>query len=169
VARHIGDLITVRVIERMTIEDTQETTLERENAAALTTSQLPGNNRLPSAVGTPATGRLPGLSLSSNKEFEGEGEYQAENSATFTLSGRVIDVLENGNLVIEARRVMTFNEDRRVIRLTGICRTGDIDSTNSILSTKLHNFEVAVEGEGPLSRTQKEGWLGRVLDIVWPF
>jgi flagellar L-ring protein precursor FlgH len=78
-------------------------------------------------------------------------------------------VLENGNLVIEGRRIVRVNEDSKTIVVTGVIRTADVRSDNTVLSEKLHNFQVAIEGEGPLSRSQQEGWLGRLFDVVWPF
>ena len=100
IARTVGDLITVRVLENMTIEDSQDTELSRENDLSFGVNMIPGSNRLQAAVGSGAAGRLPGLDLTSDKEFEGEASYSASGRMLFTLSGRVIDVLDNGNLVI---------------------------------------------------------------------
>jgi flagellar L-ring protein precursor FlgH len=85
------------------------------------------------------------------------------------ITGRVTDVLDNGNLVIEGRRTMRVNADSKTIVVSGVIRTADIRSDNTIPSEKLHNFQVAIEGEGPLSRAQQEGWLARLFDVVWPF
>ena len=37
------------------------------------------------------------------------------------------------------------------------------------MSEKLHDFQVSIEGDGPLTRSQQEGWLGRLIDVLWPF
>ena len=84
------------------------------------------------------------------------------------ITGRVIDVLDNGNLVIQGRRTLTFGENIKVIRITGVVRTADLNSDNLVMSERIHNMQVAIEGEGPINRSQKEGFLGRLFDILWP-
>lgn len=169
VARTIGDLITVRVVETMTIQEKQETDLGRNNSMSVTPRLLPGSNRAPAAVGAGASGNLPGLDLSSQSRFSGEGEHSSSGRMLFTLSGRVVDVLDNGNMVIEARRQLRVHRDNKTVLLTGIVRPADIDPRNSIASTQIHNFHVSVEGEGPLTQQQQRGWLSRLIDAVWPF
>jgi len=61
------------------------------------------------------------------------------------------------------------NKDTKTILITGIIRTADVQANNTVLSEKLHNFQVSIEGEGPLTRANHEGWLGEILDILWPF
>ena len=50
-----------------------------------------------------------------------------------------------------------------------LIRTADIQANNTVLSEKLHNFQVSIVGEGPLNRSSREGFLGEILDILWPF
>ncbi|MFW5750513.1 MAG: flagellar basal body L-ring protein FlgH [Planctomycetota bacterium] len=168
VARRHGDLITVRIAETTTVNESTKTTRSRENTVDAGLSLLPGSNRLPAAAGEVASGRLPGVGFSSSKEYEGEGKLENTGTLRATVTGRVIDVLDNGNLVIEVRRTIRVKQDAKTILLSGICRTADISAGNVIMSEKLHNFQVALEGHGPLSRTEQEGWLSRLLDVLWP-
>jgi flagellar L-ring protein precursor FlgH len=85
------------------------------------------------------------------------------------ITGRVIDVLDNGNLLVEGRRSVKVGNDTKTILITGIIRTADIQANNTVLSEKLHNFQVSIVGEGPLNRSSREGFLGEILDILWPF
>ena len=169
VARKPGDLITVMVKETTTVVDSQKTSRTRENEVDASVAMLPSTTAIPAAVGSTTVGRLPALRASSTKEFEGEGKYTSQGEVRAVITGRVLDVLENGNLVIEGRRIVRVNEDSKTIVVTGVIRTADVRSDNTVLSEKLHNFQVAIEGEGPLSRSQQEGWLGRLFDVVWPF
>lgn len=163
VARQVGDLVTIRVIETMTVEEKMETDHSRDNAASVGIDQVPFTAR-----GTDGRA-LPGLGARSSKEFEGEGEIKGQGRMTFTISARVIDKLDNGNLVLEARRSLRINNDQKTVLLTGVCRRADIAADNVVASTKLHNFEVSVVGDGPLTRAQQQGLLGRLLDVIWPF
>ncbi len=168
VARGIGDLITIRVSETTAVNETARTTRSRESSADAGVRMLPGSNRLPPAVGSGASDRLPGLAYEAEKEFSGEGTMEQRGSFSTTVTGRVIDVLDNGNLVVQARRSIRVGRDVKTILLTGVCRTADINADNIIMSEKLHGFQVSLEGHGPLTRSQQQGWLSRLLDVIWP-
>ena len=169
VARRAGDLITILVKETTAVTDQQKTETSRENDISASVSMVPQSTALPAVQGQSTVGRLPALAARSAKEFEGEGKYKANSDVRATITGRVIDVLDNGNLLIEGRRLVKVNADSKTIVITGIIRTADIRSDNTVWSEKLHNFQVAIEGEGPLTRAQQEGWLGRIIDVLWPF
>lgn len=168
VARQIGDLITIRVSETTAVNETARTTRTRESSADAGVRMLPGSNRLPPAVGSGASDRLPGLAYEAEKEFSGEGSMEQRGSFSTTVTGRVVDVLDNGNLLVQARRSIRVGKDVKTILLTGICRTSDINADNIIMSEKLHGFQVSLEGQGPLNRSQQQGWLSRLLDVIWP-
>jgi flagellar L-ring protein precursor FlgH len=160
VARHVGDLLTILVRETTSVRESQETETGRTSSASVSGSITPPNH----SVATP----FPPLSYSSDSDFKGDGSYSQSGQITATITGRVIDVLDNGNLLVEARRVLRVGEDSKTIILSGIVRTDDISPGNTVLSEKMHNFQVGIEGQGPLSRAQQRGWLGRLLDVIWP-
>ncbi len=169
VARRKGDLITIMVQETTTITDNQKTALKRENDISAHVNLVPGMKETPASAGTSAAGKLPGLEITSAKDFKGDGSYSATGNVQTAITGRVIDVLDNGNLVVEGRRQLKIGNDTKTILVTGIIRSADISAQNQVYSQKMHNFEVSIMGEGPLSRTQQEGWISRLLDVVWPF
>ena len=169
VARRSGDLITILVKETTSISETQKTQNKRENTVDAAVTLFPGSNEIPASTGSPQAGTLPALAANSKKDFKGEGKYEAEGEVKAVITGRVIDVLDNGNLLIEGRRLVRVNKDTKTILITGIIRTADIQANNTVLSEKLHNFQVSIVGEGPLARSGNEGFLGQILDIIWPF
>ncbi len=169
VARRSGDLITILVKETTSISERHKTQNKRENTVEAAVTLFPGSNELPAATGSPQAGTLPALAMNSEKDFKGEGKYEAEGEVKATITGRVIDVLDNGNLLIEGRRLVKVNQDTKTILITGIIRTADIQANNTVFSEKLHNFQVSIVGEGPLTRSGSEGFLGQILDILWPF
>jgi len=60
-------------------------------------------------------------------------------------------VLPNGNLVVEAERQVSFNQEDQTIILRGVVRPGDILSNNSVPSTSLSDLELEVKGKGVVS------------------
>jgi flagellar L-ring protein precursor FlgH len=57
-------------------------------------------------------------------------------------------VLPNGGLVIEATKNVEINGERQIITVRGVVRPADIDPTNSVLSNRLGELEVRVNGKG---------------------
>lgn len=168
VARQVGDLITVLVNENTRVDESQDTETSRESTLGAVVRALPESSRTLASVGSSTEGTLPIFEAESEKEFTGEGSFSQSGRMTTRITGRVTDVLDNGNLVIEGRRQLTFGDNIKTIRLTGICRAADLNADNLVNSERLHNLQVAIEGEGPISRSQQEGILGRILDIIWP-
>ena len=169
VARRAGDLITILVQETTSVSEKNKTTAKRNNSLSASIDMLPGVSQLPAQEGSSTIDTLPAIKATSAKDFKGQGDYEASGEVKATITARVLDVLDNGNLVIEGRRAVKVNEDTKTILITGVIRTADIRSDNTVLSEKLHNFQVSIVGEGPLTRAQSQGILGTIADILWPF
>lgn len=169
VARQRGDLITIQIMESVSISGTAKTERKRDNTLSATVTMVPGTNQLPAAEGSSSINHLPALKAGSSKDFKGEGSTQASDLVKAMITAKVVDVLDNGSLVVEGTREVTVNKDKKTILISGIVRPADIRSDNTVLSEKLNGFKVSIVGEGPLARSQDEGWLGRLADILWPF
>lgn len=167
-ARRRGDLLTIVISESTSVSENQKTETSRENTAEAGLRYVTGTDA-PAAAAGAGIGALPGLSAGSNKEFEGEGKYDLSHKVRSTIAVQVVDVLDNGSLVVRGSREVLVNEDRKTIQIAGIVRPSDIKSDNTVLSEKLYDLQVSIAGDGPLTRAQQEGWLGRLLDVVWPF
>jgi flagellar L-ring protein precursor FlgH len=50
-----------------------------------------------------------------------------------------------------------------------VVRPKDISPGNVVLSTALGNGQIAYYGSGIIAEKQRPGWLGRIVDSVWPF
>lgn len=167
-ARRRGDLLTVVIQETTSVSENQKTDTSRDNTVDIGVTLAPGTNALPASVGG-GEGTLPGLELGSKKEFQGEGKYDFSHKVKSSIAVQVVDVLDNGSLVVRGSREVLINEDRKTIQIAGIVRPSDIKSDNTVLSEKLYDLQVSIVGEGPMTRAQQEGFLGKLLDILWPF
>jgi flagellar L-ring protein precursor FlgH len=160
-ARAVGDVLTIVISEKQTVKNKEDTELGKSTSldAALTNFDI-----LPNAFNP-----LPAVAGSSDKQFDGEAKYDKEGTFETRLSVLVIDVQPNGNLVIEGRRRIVVDREVKCIRVTGIVRPYDVTVANSIFSWQVANASVAYEGTGPLTRSTNRGFLGELLDLVWPF
>lgn len=168
-ARRRGDLLTVLVRETTSASENQKTDTSRSQSYDLGIDLLPGSNQLPAASGASALGRLPAAQADSSKDFQGEGKYAFNHKVTSSIAVQVVDVLDNGSLVVRGSREVLINEDRKTIEIAGTVRPSDIRSDNTVTSDKLYGLQVSIVGEGPMTRAQGQGWLGRLVDVLWPF
>jgi flagellar L-ring protein precursor FlgH len=116
-----------------------------------------------------ASNNPPEIQLNGSRDFKGQGEYDRDDTMTTRLEAEVLDVKPNGTLVIEAKRTMKIDEEEISVTLTGECRVADIDATNSVLSTDLHDMNLKKSTKGEVHDTSQRGLLHRILDILNPF
>jgi len=82
---------------------------------------------------------------------------------------QVIDVLPNGNLVIEGLREISFSKEKQYAELHGIVRPYDVQSDNTVDSTNIAAAQIDIVSEGTLTDAQKKGWLLKLNDKMNPF
>jgi len=112
---------------------------------------------------------LPRLDIGFSSEFSGQGKYDRKDDFTARLTAEVIEVLPNGNLVLEARSYIKLDEEESTITVTGICSPNDISPNNTILSHSLHDLKIEKMNKGELKNANQKGFLSKVLDAVFAF
>ncbi|MGB0716401.1 MAG: flagellar basal body L-ring protein FlgH, partial [Phycisphaerae bacterium] len=101
-------------------------------------------------------------------QLNGRGDLEREDRLTTRVTAEVIDIKPNGNLVIQARSELRFDEEKSVITITGICRKDDITPDNTILSTQIGDLTIRSNNEGTMHRTTRRGLLTWLIDFVNP-
>jgi flagellar L-ring protein precursor FlgH len=115
------------------------------------------------------TSGLPQVNMDFDKKFKGDGEYQREDELTDRLTAQVVEILPNGNLILEARTSIKTDEEISVMKITGTCRSDDVSPANSILSSQMHGLMIERTNEGELKRTNTKGLIAKVLEAVFAF
>lgn len=85
------------------------------------------------------------------------------------IAVQVIDVLPNGNLVIEGQRMISFGPERMFASLRGIVRPYDVTAQNTIPSSLVADVRIDFTPEGPLSFTARPGWLQKFDEKISPW
>jgi flagellar L-ring protein precursor FlgH len=104
-------------------------------------------------------------SISSN----GTGSADQSASLNGSLSAVVVDIMDNGNLVILGEKRLTLTEGSEVIEVRGVIRPEDIQPNNTVLSRRIANAEISYSGSGDLARAVRPSWGTRVFMGLWPF
>jgi len=166
-ARGLGDVVTVIVAEEAKLSNSAQLNLNKDT---MTKAEMPTLD-VPKGLNASKvfTGTTPKLEMSSNRKFDGEGSYVVEDSFETRVAAIVVEVLPNGNLVIEGSRTNTMGKDVREVKVSGIVRPADIGADNTVQSTVLADATITIKRRGPIARSTVRGFLNRVLDVVWPF
>lgn len=115
------------------------------------------------------TVNLPEVRIDLSKGFEGEGDYKREDDFSARLTAEVIDLLPNGHLVLEARTFIKNDEEETTIKVTGICRPGDVTAANTVLSNQIHDLCIMKTNRGELKKANEKGIISKVFDTLFAF
>lgn len=162
-ARNLNDLVTVRVVESIVATGTADTALTKNGSGHASVSNLFGlENALPDWMDPTNL-----VNTESDTQFKGGGTTTRSGELVATMTARVVEVLPNGDLVLEGAREIDINGDRQVVVLTGVVRQADIGPRNVVQSTSIGQLRILYFGRGLIKDNLKPGWLIRVLNKVF--
>jgi flagellar L-ring protein precursor FlgH len=151
-ARRIGDVVTLLVSETTAASSTGDVNNSRAFAANSAVTSLPGWQ---------SNSANPLLGMSSTKSLKGQGETSAGSSVAATVSARVIALLQDGSMVVEAERRILINSQHEDLIVRGVLRPVDIAPNNSAPATALVGLEIELKGKGVVS-----DYIGRQNPII---
>ena len=141
-AHHLNDTITIQVAVQTTA--TQSGTMDSERTFTTNSAITGSMGRAPAATN-------PLLSANSSSALKGQGSTASNTLFQTNLTGQVVAVLPNGNLVVEAGRQIFMNNQHENVTVRGMIRPGDIGPNNTVLSSALSNLEIEMKGKGIIS------------------
>jgi flagellar L-ring protein precursor FlgH len=170
---HEHDLIEIIVRENSAARSKHELETDKDMGINGGVSQWPTISLWGLANGTVIgrgdTDNLPLVDVDFRKSFAGEGEYKRSDEFTARLSAEVIEILPNGNLILESRTVIKNDQEVSTVTVTGICRPEDVTPVNTILSTQLHDLRIEKTNEGELKKANTKGIFTEILEFLFAF
>jgi len=170
-ARKVGDILVVRIVEDPKASLNANTSASRSSGMSAKLKMLGYMDAL--AAKNPRLAQNPGsddlIAANLASDFEGSGSSARNGNITAYVSAVVVQVLPNGNLFINGKREINVNNETQYLVISGVIRPADISTTNEIASTYVANAQIYYSGVGAVADKQKPGWLGKVVDNVWPF
>jgi len=154
-ARQVGDLVTIIIVERTQATSTAQTQTGQDasvNFGPILWNSVP---------------LIPGFGVSGKDNFRAGGSTTRGGSLNARMTAKVVDVLPNGNLVIEGRQTIIVNDEEQVIVVSGVIRPQDIAPDNTVLSTYVADATINYQGAGVIGDKQEPGLLTRLLN--WLF
>ncbi len=168
-ARRVGDILTVTVEIADKADVTDESNRSRQNGDTLGIPHFFGlesklKDFLPNAVDPSKL--VDGESTMSN---QGKGETQRAETIRLNVAAVIIQVLPNGNLVLEGHQEVRVNFEVRDVVVTGIARPEDITPQNTIGHEKIAELRVGYGGRGQITDVQQPRYGAQALDILLPY
>jgi flagellar L-ring protein precursor FlgH len=165
-AHQVGDILTIKVNFTDQANITNETQRSRKNSEDSTVNKFFGLNKLPILNSPLPTTLFDGTSDSSS---DGKGSVARQEQLVTNVAGVVTQVLPNGNLVIEGKQEVRVNFEMRELIVAGVIRPEDIESDNTIDSSKIAQARLSYGGRGQITDVQQPRYGQQALDILLPF
>ena len=165
-AARIGDILTVTVNFTDNANINNETKRDRTSKEDSGISDFIGAQTI-----TQAHKILPGklLTTDSTSKYDGSGSVDRKENLKTNVAAVVTQVLPNGNLVVEGKQEIRVNFEIRELIVAGIVRPEDIQSDNTIDSSKIAQARIAYGGRGQITDFQQPRYGQQVTDILLPF
>ncbi|HEX5508630.1 MAG TPA: flagellar basal body L-ring protein FlgH [Pseudolabrys sp.] len=165
-AHQIGDLLTVKVNFTDQANISNETQRTRTNKEDTGVDNFLGLAKVP-IFNTVIPGRI--VTEDSSSATDGKGTVTRQEALTTNVAAVVTQVLPNGNLVIEGKQEIRVNFEVRELIVAGIVRPEDIESDNTIDSSKIAEARISYGGRGQITDIQQPRYGQQVLDVLLPF
>jgi flagellar L-ring protein precursor FlgH len=160
----VGDVLTIILQEQTSASKTAATNTKKDDDIDINVASILGVS--PTHNGN----TLLNAQIEPSREFSGEADSSQSNSLTGEITVTVVDILPNGNLVVQGEKWLTLNKGKEYIRIAGVVRPQDVTSDNTITSSKLADAQIAYSGEGFLADSNEQGWLSKFFSSKWwPF
>jgi flagellar L-ring protein precursor FlgH len=166
-ARAVGDIITIMVQENNTASKENSTQTSKSSSV---------DASLQTVLYSPAgsgflthNGQMPAMKFGGSQSFDGGGKINNTERMTARIAVKVVDVLPNGNMIIEGRRETLVSGEKQEAILRGTVRSEDVAANNTVFSYNVADASIKFIGKGTISDNQRKGWLQRIWEKVTPF
>jgi len=165
VARKIGDVLTITINEQSDLKNISDRKMSEKTAR---------NQNFDGKIGVEhIVDSVPGVNFGTGTEYSNEFDSKADNknkrAYVDNVTVVVIDIMPNGNLIVHGTCTRNISDDIQEIEISGIVRPSDITYSNTVDSKRIANFNIVTTYKGVAAAYNKPGWLGRILDVIWPF
>lgn len=133
-ARHVGDILTIAITERTSAGKSAASSASKAGSVSASVGRLFG---IPGST----LADLGAAAESSNK-FEEKGASSSANNFTGTITVTVIDVLQNGHLLVSGEKQIAFDKGVEYVRLSGVVNPDTVAAGNVVPSTQVADARI---------------------------
>ncbi len=164
----VGDLVTILVDESPEAQGNAGTEMDRNSEVSAGVPSFFGlTQAMKSAYPDIEPEEL--FKVMSTGSFDGTGQTKRGSRVRSPISVRVKQTMPNGDLFIEGNKTLLVNDEELRIYISGVIRPEDIQTDNTVNSSRIADAEVEFTGRGVLTDNQRQGWLTRIISSINPF
>ncbi|MGZ8289265.1 MAG: flagellar basal body L-ring protein FlgH [Telluria sp.] len=156
-ARHIGDLLTINIVERTSAGKANATSGDKTGAVAFTPPGLM-RSTLGGAVDT-----------SAGTKFADSDKQSSSNNFSGIIAVTVTEVLPNGNLIVAGEKQIAMNKGTEFIRFSGMVSPDTIGAGNMVSSTQVADARVEYRTNSKIDRAEMTAMASRFFLSLLPF
>ena len=164
-----GDILTIVIDINDRAQLSNTTGRARTGSESMSIAALMG---LPERINgdLPAGASLdPAADFSSSSASGGTGTVNRTEKITLRIAATVVDVLENGHLVVQGLQEVRVNFELRELAIAGIIRPADISRNNEITYDKMAGARISYGGRGQITDLQQPRYGQQIFDVIAPF
>ena len=159
-ARQIGDLISIRMSESVSVNDNLTYSSKKESKTTDSfTSFLKEWLHLSGLKGSDGYG--------GSNEVSSSGQGQRALSMGDRIACQVVQQLPNGNLAVQGKKTLVNGNERVDFIVTGVVDPRWLNVDGEIYSYNVSNLQFALSGRGSVSRSQNEGIFNRFIKYLF--
>ena len=159
-ARGVGDLVSIVLEESPRFNDVGTYTASKSSTLA---------ENFTKAINTIFKTKLKDALNGTNGDLDvaGSTQMQRNMSITDTVVAQVVQVLPNGNLLVQGKKSLVNQNERVDLIVSGVVDPKWINQSGEINSSHVANLQFAMNGVGTVSRGQNEGIINRAIRTVF--
>ncbi len=168
-ASKVGDILTVVVTINDQAQIQNESKRSRSNSETADMAKGFGLETKLSKIFPSAVDPESLIDMGSSTSNNGKGSIGRQEQVNLRVAATVIQVLPNGNLVLEGKQQVSVNFDMRELEIRGIIRPQDIAADNTITYDQIAEARINYGGRGTIAEVQQPRYGTQLLDILMPF
>ncbi len=159
-ARLVGDILTITISEKTTAGKTAASSASKTGSTSAAVTKL---------FGAPSTTTADlGLTTSGANKFEEKGAVSSANTFTGTIGVTVIDVMENGNLIVSGEKQIALDKGVEYVRFSGVVSPDTIAVGNVVQSTQVADARFEYRTNTRIDRSEMGSMLSRFFYSLVP-
>ena len=154
----IGDILTVHISESSKASSSSQSRTGRSQDT---------NLNIQAGQGPLSFIPMTGMGGNTSNSFKGDANTTRDASLNSKMTVIIMDIDNNGNLVIEGQRIVSINGEDEITTLNGIVRSQDVGADNSIYSHNIANAVISYKGKGPVNEGSRVGLISRFFNFIF--
>jgi flagellar L-ring protein precursor FlgH len=158
-ARTLGDMVTITLVESTSTSKSTTSATDRDGSVGL----------IPPTAGPLAFLNPNSLTGNGQSSFTGSGNAAQQSQMNGIVTVTIATIYPNGTAEVVGEKQMALSQGDEWVQFAGRIRLVDIDSDNTLPSSRVANARIIYTGKGAVQQASRPGWLQRFFSTISPF